>query len=196
LSIANYLTFFRLAISPIFLLIYLMHDFLGISRISLPYVLLVLLTVSQLTDLFDGYITRKYNQVTELGKVLDPMADSITNISVFLTYTMDPVRLPLPLVFIFLYRDSVISTLRTLCAMKGFTLAAQKSGKIKAWFQAISAYIVLFLMIPESLGYISDTTLYIASTFVVSIAAFYSLYTGIEYICKYWHFIIAKKPAQ
>ena len=182
LSVANYLTFIRIFISPIFMFLYLEYDLLGISFFVLPYVLLFLLGVSELSDAFDGYFARRFQQVTELGKLLDPMADSIYRISVFLTFTQPPVNLPLLIVFVFLYRDSVISTLRTICALRGFTLAARSSGKIKAIIQAASAFIILFMMIPYSLGLVSQIALRATAITVVSIAAAYALYSGVEYI--------------
>jgi len=132
MNIAHYFTFFRIFVSPIFLLVYIAHEQLGISSTLLPYVLIFLLGMSEFSDAFDGYIARKTNQVTDLGKILDPMADSIYRISVFLTFTLDPIRVPMILIFVFIYRDSVISTLRTICALRGYTLAARISGKIKA----------------------------------------------------------------
>lgn len=196
MTIANYFTFIRIIISPIFLLIYLEHDFFGISNVVLPYVLLVLFGISELSDAFDGYLARRYDQVTDLGKVLDPMADSISRISVFLTFTLDPVRLPMLLIFIFLYRDSVISTLRTICALKGFALAARTTGKIKAVIQAIAALLVLILMIPHSLGHLSTASLHNLGTFIVSIAALYSIYSGVEYLYANRQYIqkLLKKP--
>lgn len=182
MGFANYLTFIRIFISPIFMFMYIEHDLLGISSSVLPYVLLLLFGVSELSDAFDGYVARKYNQVTDLGKLLDPMADSIYRISVFLTFTRPPVNLPLLLVFVFLYRDSVISTLRTICAFRGFALAARSSGKIKAVIQAASAFIILLLLIPHSMGFITDTLLQRVAIVAVSISAIYALYSGIEYI--------------
>jgi CDP-diacylglycerol---glycerol-3-phosphate 3-phosphatidyltransferase len=189
LSIANYFTFSRILIAPLFLFFYLEHEALGISNIVLPYILLLLLSISELSDAVDGYLARKYNQVTDFGKVLDPMADSIARISVFLTFTLEPVKLPMILVFIFLYRDSVVSTLRTICALKGFALAARLSGKIKAVVQAIAAFIVLILMIPHSLGYLSTETLHNAGTSIVGVAAIYTVFSGIDYINANWHYI-------
>lgn len=182
MSIANYFTIFRIFISPIFLLVYLQHDSLGISARILPYVLLFLLGVSELSDAFDGYLARKYNQVTDLGKVLDPMADSIYRISVFLTFTLDPVKLPMLLIFAILYRDSVVSTLRTLCALRGFALAARLSGKIKAVVQALAATAILVLMIPHSLGTLSTESLQNTSMWIVTVVALYTLYSGYDYI--------------
>lgn len=155
----------------------------------LPYVLLLLLGVSELSDAFDGYFARKYNQVTDLGKILDPMADSIYRTSVFLTFTLPPVQLPMMVIFIFLYRDSVISTLRTICALKGFALAARPSGKLKAAIQGFSAFIVILLLIPYSLGYLSQETLKNASTLIISIAAAYTLISGIDYLFANKHYI-------
>jgi CDP-diacylglycerol--glycerol-3-phosphate 3-phosphatidyltransferase len=162
--------------------LYLEHDLLGISLVVLPYILLVLLGISELSDAFDGYLARKFHQVTDLGKILDPMADSIYRISVFLTFTQPPVNLPLLIVFIFLYRDSVISALRTICALRGFALAARASGKIKAVIQAGGAFVILLLMIPYVMGHLSYALLRGISITAVSIAALYSLYSGIEYI--------------
>lgn len=189
LSIANYFTFFRIFVSPIFLLVYIEHENLGISATVLPYVLLFLLGVSELSDAFDGYLARKFNQVTDLGKILDPMADSIYRISVFLTFTKGPVQLPLAIIFMFIYRDSVVSTLRTICALRGFALAARMSGKIKAVIQAIAAFTVILLMIPHSLGYIPTIELQMISAWVVGAAAIYSLFSGIDYIYANKHFI-------
>lgn len=162
--------------------IYIEHDLLGIQWSVLPYILLFLFGVSELSDAFDGYVARRYNQVTDLGKILDPMADSIYRISVFLTFTRPPVNLPLLLVFVFLYRDSVISTLRTICALRGFALAARASGKIKAIIQAGSAFLILLLLIPFSMGFISQSTLHTIAFAVTGVAALYALYSGVEYL--------------
>jgi CDP-diacylglycerol--glycerol-3-phosphate 3-phosphatidyltransferase len=182
MTIANYFTFFRIFISPIFLLVYIAHDSIGISPVILPYVLICLLGISEISDAMDGYLARKYNQVTDFGKILDPMADSIYRISVFLTFTLEPIKVPMILIFVFLYRDSVTSTLRTICALRGFALAARISGKIKAVIQAICAFLVLILMIPHSLGYITTETLHLASTWIVGFAAAYAFLSGIDYV--------------
>ncbi len=182
MGIANYLTFIRIFISPIFMFLYLEHELLGISDLVLPYILLFLFGVSELSDALDGYFARKFHQVTDFGKILDPMADSIYRISVFLTFTRPPVSLPLLLVFVFLYRDSVISTLRTICALRGFALAARSTGKIKAVLQATSIFVILILLIPYTLGALSLETMRLVSIICVAISAAYALFAGVEYI--------------
>lgn len=164
------------------MLLYLQYEFFGISFVVLPYILLSILVVSELSDAFDGFLARKLHQVTDLGKLLDPMADSIYRISIFLTFTQPPVSVPLLIVFIFLYRDSVISTLRTICALRGFALAARSSGKIKAIIQAISMLAIVILLIPYSLGVISQRVLWITAVSLVSVSAAYSVLSGVEYL--------------
>jgi CDP-diacylglycerol---glycerol-3-phosphate 3-phosphatidyltransferase len=188
-SIALYLTLIRVFLSPIFLVVYLYYESFGISLVVLPYFLIVLLGVSELTDLFDGFAARKKNQVTDLGKLLDPMADSIFRLSVFLTFTQGLIKLPLLLVLFFFYRDTIISTLRTVCALRGVALAARWSGKIKAVIQGVVAFFILVLMIPYSLGYISLELLQKMSFYSVLTAVVYTLYSGGEYIYANWSYI-------
>jgi len=181
-TIANSLTLLRLILSPFFLLVYIYPSFFGLNAAALPYVLLGIFFLSELSDAFDGFLARRFEQVTELGKLLDPMADSIARISAFLTFTQGPVKIPILLVFLFIYRDSVISTLRTICALRGFALAARKSGKIKAVIQALAIFSILAMMIPHSTGAMSGENLEFYSLIAVSIAAAYTLFSGVEYL--------------
>lgn len=182
MGIALYFTLTRLLVGPIFLIVYLYYEQFGIKLLVLPYLLLGLLAISELSDLFDGFFARKKNQVTELGKLLDPMADSIFRLSVFLSFTQGVVKLPLLLVLIFLYRDSIISTLRTLCALRGVALGARLSGKIKAVLQAVTTLFILVLMIPYTLGVLDLKLFRLISFFSVLLTCIYTLYSGVEYI--------------
>lgn len=182
MGIALTLTLGRILLGPIFLLVYLYYKQLGISLFVLPFVLISLLAIAELSDLFDGMAARRKNQVTELGKILDPMADSIFRFSVFLALTQGFIKLPLWLVLVFFYRDTVISTLRTLCALRGVALAARLSGKVKAVVQGVAAFIILILMIPYAMGLLDLQLLRQISFYVVLTAVSYSLFSGIEYI--------------
>lgn len=182
MTLAHYFTLLRVFLSPLFPLLYLEHDALGISLKALPYVMLGLLAVCECSDLMDGMIARRRNQVTDLGKVLDPMADSITRISLFLTFTQGMIALPLGLVLVFLYRDFLISTLRTLCALRGVALAARPSGKMKAVLQAIALFLILILMIPASTGRLSLGLLRQISLIATSVVALYTVLSAIDYL--------------
>lgn len=182
MNLALFLTVGRILLSPIFLVIYLYQVQLGISLLALPIILIGLVALAELTDLFDGMAARRQNKVTELGKLLDPMADSIFRLSVFLAFTQGIVNLPLWLVLCFFYRDSVISLLRTVCALRGFTLAARFSGKVKAVIQGVAALSILGLMIPYALGYLSLGLFQQISFYITLGAAAYSVFSGVEYL--------------
>jgi CDP-diacylglycerol--glycerol-3-phosphate 3-phosphatidyltransferase len=138
--------------SPVFLVVYLYYEKIGLSFTVLPYALLAIVALCEITDFFDGFVARKRNKVTDLGKILDPMADSIFRLSVFFTLTQGIIQLPLLAALVFFFRDSIISSLRTLCALRGVTLAARLSGKIKAVVQGVTALFILILLVPYTWG--------------------------------------------
>jgi CDP-diacylglycerol--glycerol-3-phosphate 3-phosphatidyltransferase len=160
---------------------YLYPNWFGLNPMIMPYFLLLILIICEITDIVDGIVARKKNQVTDLGKVIDPMADTITHISVFFTFTQGVVSIPLLVVFLLLYRELAISALRTLCALRGVALAARKSGKLKAIIQASVCFLIVFLMILTSHGMLSVKSLQVISVIAVSVAAVYSVITLADY---------------
>ena len=182
MNLAHYFTLLRVLLSPLFPILYLQHDYFGIPLAAVPYLMLGLLLISEFSDVFDGILARRRNEVTDLGKVLDPMADSITHISLFLTFTQGIVGLPLLLVLVFLYRDIFISTLRTLCALRGVALAARFSGKMKAIIQASAAFLIIFLMFPYTEGWISHALFQQISLYAALAAAIYTVISMGDYV--------------
>jgi CDP-diacylglycerol--glycerol-3-phosphate 3-phosphatidyltransferase len=189
MALPIYLTLIRIVMSPVFLIFYLYYEGMGLSATASAIILLVIMAICELTDFFDGFLARKQNIVTPLGKVLDPMADSIFRLSVFFTFTQGAVQLPMLLVLIFFFRDSIISTLRTLCALRGVTLAARLSGKIKAVVQASCGFFILILMIPYAGGCLEISSFQQMCLYATSIAAIYTAVSGIEYIYSNWPYI-------
>ena len=176
------LTFFRIVMAPVFVALYLYADQFHIPGSALPYILLALVAICELTDIFDGFFARKRNQVTSIGKVLDPMADSFFRLSVFFAFTQGDLQLPLMIVLVFFWRDSLVNTLRSLCALQGIPLAARVSGKIKAVVQALATIFILILMIPYASGCLSLEAFQQISWMTAGIAAAYTLYSGCEYL--------------
>lgn len=181
MNIAHYFTFLRIIIIPFFPLIYLYPEWFAITVEAMPYFLLGILFICEITDVIDGFLARRKNQVTDVGKIIDPMADTITHISVFFTFTQGMISIPLLLVFVLLYREFAISALRTLCALRGYALAARKSGKIKAILQAVSCFLIVLLMIPYTHGLISLDALQTVAICAVSVVAIYTIATLADY---------------
>lgn len=146
------------------------------------YVVLGIVILSELTDLFDGYMARKRGQVTDLGKILDPMADSIYRDTIFLCLAVQQ-QVSLFLVLPILYRDSIISTLRTVCAYRGIVLAARSSGKIKAILQATVIIIILLLRILAiHFNELTDSLLYAISNILMGFACTVTLVSAYDYL--------------
>ncbi len=101
MTIPNYLTLSRILILPFFL-------FFFFANIEHHYLIAgILFIISGLTDLFDGYIARTFNQVSQLGKILDPLADKLTLISIFVALTIKKI-LPLSIMIVILGRELII----------------------------------------------------------------------------------------
>lgn len=189
MSLPFYLTFIRVVMSPLFMVLYLFGADWGISPVGVCIILLAILAICELSDFFDGFLARRHNKVTDLGKVLDPMADSLFRLSVFLSFTQGVVQLPLLIVLVFLLRESIITSLRTLCALQGVALAARLSGKVKAVVQATVAFFILILMTVYSHGCLAEESFQLMSFYAAGIAALYTLVSGCEYIFANWSLI-------
>lgn len=176
------LTLLRIVLSPLFPLIYLGYEELGLSLRVVPWLLLALLVVCEISDLLDGVLARRYNQVTDLGKVLDPMADSMVHLSFFFMLTQGAVALSLGWVLLFLYRELLVGTLRTWSALRGVALAARGSGKCKTLLQAIVSFAILFLLGGYTLEWISLDRLRELSQWGVAIAAVMAWVSAIDYV--------------
>ena len=97
-----------------------------------------LLVLQEISDAVDGEIARRSKAVTDLGKLLDPLADTMSHIGVLLGL-MWVGLVPLWLLVVVYYREAVVATLRTLAAKNGVVVAARISGKAKALSQAVLA---------------------------------------------------------
>ncbi len=108
-----------------------------------------ILLASELSDAFDGVVARARGEVTDFGKVFDPVADSIARLTAFASFMVCGI-IPLWLFLIFLYRDMLMALLRIVCASKGTVLAARNSGKAKAVFQGTSIGLVVIICLLQA----------------------------------------------
>ncbi|MDX9755634.1 MAG: CDP-diacylglycerol--glycerol-3-phosphate 3-phosphatidyltransferase [bacterium] len=175
LNIPNILTSIRLLLSPVIALLFIYDS--PVTR----FVVLGMVCISELTDLFDGYMARKRGEVTDLGKILDPLADSIYRDTMFLSLAYVH-QVSLMLVLPILYRDSIIATLRTVCAYRGIVLAARWSGKIKAVVQAVVIILILVLRIVAVFVTPLAEYMYLISNILLSVATVVTLYSAFDYI--------------
>lgn len=179
-NLANLLTALRLVLSPVFVFIYL-----GSQSFWAAVACLAIAILNELTDLFDGMVARYRNEVTDFGKILDPLADSISRLTVFFCFTQDGWA-PLYLVIFLFYRDSMVATLRTFCAYRGVVVSARKSGKLKAWVQAITILLILFF---RAVIFYTDeyaALLHKIGYVAVLITVLYTVFSAVDYIAGNW----------
>lgn len=132
------------------------------ERIAFFVIALLVFIIAAITDKIDGHLARKHDQVTDLGKFLDPLADKMLVNTAFLMLSMVG-AVPVWVFIIILWRDLAVDGARMMMAQKGTTLAASLWGKIKTLAQMIVLPLIILNLIIQSdvLGMISNVLLYI-----------------------------------
>jgi len=159
-NLANKITILRIILIPLFILP-LVVDF-KYNNIVAAVIFLFL----ALSDLFDGYVARKYNEVTKIGSLLDPLADKLL-VSAALIFLIGR-GVDAWMAYVIIAREFIITGVRMLALMHNKVISAKFSGKLKMVVQIIAILAVL-LMIPYA---------YI----LMLIATLITLYSGVEYI--------------
>ncbi len=173
MNIPNILALSRLIIAPLMFLLLVNRDlpiFEGIHPSWLDYWAAFLFVLASITDFFDGYIAREFDQITELGKILDPLADKMLTLAGFLGLMMLG-RADAWAVYLILTREFFITGLRVSAAGSGKEIAASLMGKIKTIVQMIA---IGFLIMNWPGG-----------TLLLWLAVAITLYSGYEYIQAY-----------
>lgn len=161
--------------------------------VNLVYLLaMIVFIVASLTDFLDGYLARKWNQVTDLGKFLDPIADKLL-VNASLLYLMLPhfgeenLTVPFFCVLLMISRDLVVDAFRFIAASKGLVLSANIFGKMKTVLQMIAIPVVFLNGWPFSYFDSSWSPYFRIATILVYLATFMSVLSGVIYIYSNRH---------
>ena len=114
--------------------------------------ILVIFAGIELSDFLDGYLARKHNLVSDLGKVLDPFADVLSRVTYFLCFAFSGL-MPLWVFLIIIYRELAITFLRMMMMGRGIVVAASLWGKLKAITYAISGILGVVVVSFERFGF-------------------------------------------
>ncbi len=173
INLPNAITLLRIGILPVLFLILLEPG----EAMSLAIAILFILAA--LTDLLDGYVARRYNIVTRMGKLLDPIADKII-MSAALVLLIPVGRAPAWIVALMVMRDFAVDGLRSMAAAEGHVIEASRLGKYKTVCQiiAVSALIIHYPIYGIDASSIGTAFLY------VSLAL--SLWSGFDYLMKFY----------
>ena len=167
MTTASKITLVRVFMIPVFMAVLLM---------GFNWAALIIFAVASLTDFVDGYIARHYNQTSDFGKFLDPLADKLLVTAAMLIFVQWN-RMPAWAVMIVLAREFAVSGLRMVAATGGKVLAAGWSGKVKTF----STMVGLCVMMVFSYGWLDWT--------VTGIIVATTLYSGTEYFVQNWNVI-------
>ncbi len=143
----------------------------------------LLFIIASVTDFLDGYIARKYNLVTDFGKLLDAIADKVlVNSVLIIICAQGRIHPIIPVVVI--VRDSIVNSIKMIAASKGKVVAAIKSGKVKTACLMVGIVMTLFYNIPFELINIR------VSDFLLFVAAALSIISGIQYYSLNKHLLL------
>lgn len=163
-NLANNLSFMRIILALI------ATYFIMSGNIVLLMVAIILIAYSELTDMLDGYIARRDNIITDIGKLLDPLSDSVSRFLYFFAFGYVGL-FPIWLILALFLRDIIVAYIRTYVSLGGIAMGARYSGKLKAVVQFGGQYLLLFMLVlllrknGQILGEATLYSLIVAGTF-------------------------------
>lgn len=169
-NIPNTLAFIRLLLAPLMFLFLVNQEasfFAGIHSSWLNYIAAFIFVLASATDFFDGYIARTFDQITTLGKILDPLADKMLTLAGFLGLMILGSASPWA-IFLILTRELFITGLRVSAVAEGIDISASWMGKVKTVVQMIA---IGFLLMGWPGG-----------EMILWVAVLLTLYSGYEYV--------------
>ena len=172
MTTASKITLVRVAMIPAYLVtMYLSGGEAGLWL----WISLAIFIVASLTDFIDGHIARKYNQVSDFGKFLDPLADKLLTIAAMAMYCEWGI-FPAWALMIVLTREFAVSGLRMVAGPKGKVIAAGKSGKFKTASTMVGLCAMMAL-----------PGIDILNTVVIAMIVLTTVYSGVEYFIQNWN---------
>ncbi|HOF04024.1 MAG TPA: CDP-diacylglycerol--glycerol-3-phosphate 3-phosphatidyltransferase [Syntrophales bacterium] len=180
INLPNTITMVRISFVPVLFLLLLSPG----QTMSL--VIAALFIAVSLTDMLDGYVARRYGIVTTLGKFLDPIADKLViNTAMIL---MIPIgRIPAWVVAIIVIRDFAVDGIRNISSSEGYVIQASWLGKQKTLCQvfAVSALMIHYPFLGADAHVVGTTILFLALIL--------SIYSGLDYLAKFYRNILLRK---
>ena len=172
MTTASKITLIRVALIPVYLV--LMYLSGGVFNGCMLGALAVFI-IASLTDFVDGYIARKYNQVSDFGKFLDPLADKLLVIAAMAMFC-EWGSFPAWALMIVLTREFAVSGLRMVAGPKGKVIAAGKSGKFKTAATMVGLCVLMaFPAVPA------------VQLTVMAVIVITTVYSGVEYFIQNWN---------
>ena len=172
MTTASKITLVRIAFIPIFMV--LMYLSGGQPNVWM-WASLGVFILASITDYIDGQIARKFNQVSDFGKFLDPLADKLLTIAAMVMFC-EWGSFPAWALMVVLTREFAVTGLRLVAVGKGKVIAAGWSGKVKTFATMVGLCVMMAFPTIELLGWI-----------VLGVIVATTLYSGVEYFIQNWN---------
>lgn len=159
MTLPNKLTISRIFITPIFYFLFLYTSKMEFSvvRLILSWTLFFIWLYSEISDVIDGYLARKYNLTSDIGKILDPFADVLNRVTYFSLFVVMQWVSFWPLILIF-WRELSITFIRAVVAKNGIAMGASSAGKTKAIFYFITSLLGMLYFVAINYTYFANIT--------------------------------------
>ncbi len=181
MNVPNALTLLRIFFVPLLVAALVQQDMSirvhGDVVITNAIVALIIFLVAAGTDLLDGYLARRWGQITTVGTLLDPIADKLL-ISAALISLVQIKMVPAWMVVLIIGREFAVSGLRSIAAAEGYTIRASDLGKTKMIFQVIAISMVLLTVRFPNL-------MWFAMLWMWGVVVF-GIVSAVEYFRKFW----------
>src|SRR5262245_3868994 len=176
--------------------VFLAFLFLFALALNFPFsknVALFIFILAAVTDWYDGELARRYQMVTDFGKLMDPLADKILTAAALISFVeVPPLQVPAWMVVIVIAREFAVSGMRSLAPSQGIILASSKSGKHKLASQVIFVTLMLIFLAAREWGKtvfhfwsdMSDFYLGFASWWLMLVVVGYAVVSGIDYFLR------------
>lgn len=190
MTLPDRLTFLRVILTPVFFIVYFLPKlFPGAPAGTTIWMLLllwVIFGVAELTDLLDGMTARRMNLTSDFGKLFDPFADTLMQITCFFCFVLDGI-FPAVLLLLVLYREFGILLIRNLMLRKGIAMGARIGGKIKTVTHIIAVAIALVYVTLIRLDVFSALQPYvkIIAITIFAVSVFFSVLSFFDYVKVY-----------
>ncbi len=138
MKLADFFTSIRIVLAPIFFFLFFFPEWSGYGTRLSVFILIPLFAFMEFTDFLDGYYARKQKLVTDFGKLFDPFADVLANLTVLFCFVLSGYFSAI-LFLVILYREMGIMFVRMLASRKGVAIGARKGGKLKTVLYIVAA---------------------------------------------------------
>ena len=181
MNLPNALTILRIFFVPLLVAALVQENVgfqVGAVKVTNEWLSLAIFLVAAATDLLDGYLARRWKQVTTIGTLLDPIADKLL-VSAALISLVQVRALPGWMAVMIIGREFAVSGLRSIAAAEGYTIKASDLGKTKMFCQVVAISVMLLAVRHSSLR----TTGLVLMWGVV----FFAMASAVSYFSKFWH---------